>query len=408
MKFKLLNFKFLLIIATVFFGWAGKSLADTHTAASCSFASVQTAYNASSNGDTVSIPTCSETNWGTNTLTIAKANLTIMGQGVGKTILSGDINSGMFFTSNNGIGSNNLRITGIELRNANYGVYINNTRSESIQNLRIDHCKFYNNYAAFENYGHITGVLDNNIFEDEKGAAIRLFGDDNRTATFPFPLGTSDALFLEDSTILINNNFPNHLITSRAGSKYVVRHNTITYNMASGWVATIDAHGMCEGSINEQRGSFTFEVYNNTINGTQGANGKTFQFRGGQGVIFNNNITSYNTNTPYLFLDDYRVSQSDCATKCYQGCCTTYPCTDQINHTYVWNNTFMSGPLNVASADEDFIQLGRDYFTSAMPNYTPYTYPHPLTVGSSPTPMPTPTPTPDTTPPAAPSGLVIN
>jgi hypothetical protein len=357
--------------------------AATINAASCLQSAVQAAIDSAQSGDTIAIPSCAETNWGTSTVTISKSGLTILGQGIGSTILSADPNDGMFFKSVNGEGSNNLRITGIEFRNSNYGVWVYNNKAESIKNLRIDLCKFSNVNAVFENSGHVTGVLDHNLFVDVKGEAVRLFGDDDRTATFPFPMGTGDALFLEDNTMLVNNNFPAHFITSRMGSRYVVRHNTFTYNMASGWSATIDAHGMCEGSANEQRGSFTFEVYDNIWNGTQGANGKILQFRGGQGVVFSNRVTSYNVNTPFLFLDDYRLD-SDCATSCYQGCCTSYPCTDQITQTYVWNNTFMTGPLEISSTNENYIRLGRDYWTTPMPGYTPYTYPHPLALSTTP------------------------
>ena len=357
--------------------------AATHTAASCSYEDVLAAYTAASAGDTIEIPTCNTepiTDWGSSSwIEVEKPNLTFRGQGVGKTIIAAT--NGKFFNSAVRTDANGLRIAGIEFRNASFGMYINNKYNESIQNLRIDHCKFYNIYTALNNYGHITGVIDNNIFEDMTGSIIRLFGDDDRDATFPFELGTSNALFFEDNVMIVNNNFPPHFITSRVGSRYVVRYNTFTYNKGGGWSATIDAHGTCEGSSNEQRGSFTWEVYENTFNGTQGANGKTFQFRGGQGVVFNNKITSYNTNIPFLYLDDYRIPYSNC----YEGQCTEYPCRDQINNTYIWNNTFMGGPLNINSRDEDFIQNGRDYFLyEPAGGYTPYTYPHPLRKPSPP------------------------
>lgn len=393
MNHKSINIKIfcLAIIFYGLFGLAKSSQAATKNAASCRFADVQAACNSAASGDVIIIPSCAQTDWGANTLEIDKSNLTVQGQGVGNTIISGS-DTGIY---PKGELANGLRITGIEFRNFNMAIYNYNNHDEGVKNLRVDHCKFLNNAIVFNSYGHITGVFDHDVFEDIS-AGFRIFGDDNATATFPFVLGTSDAIFVEDSTLLVNNTCPSHFITSRTGSRYVIRHNTFTYNIGCGWVATIDAHGMCEGSDFEQRGSFTFEVYNNTINGTAGANGKTFQFRGGQGVVFNNNITSYNINTPYLFLDDYRVSQSDCATSCYQGCCTTYPCTDQINHTYVWNNTFMGGPLDVESCDENFIKLGRDYWTTD-PGYVPYTYPHPLTQsGQS-----------DTVAPSAPSGLTV-
>jgi len=75
---------------------------------------------------------------------------------------------------------------------------------------------------------------------------------------------------------------------------------------------------------------------------------------------------------------------------------------------YFWNNTLVTcaadgtgcgTPKTFAAALVDFgdnFKLGVDYFNSAKPGYSPYTYPHPLALSS------------DTTPPSAPSGLSIS
>jgi len=63
--------------------------------------------------------------------------------------------------------------------------------------------------------------------------------------------------------------------------------------------------------------------------------------------------------------------------------------------TYVWNNTLNGSPFRVDSQNPWRMQEGRDFFNSAMPGYTPYTYPHPLTLAGGG----------DTTPPLAPRNL---
>jgi hypothetical protein len=76
---------------------------------------------------------------------------------------------------------------------------------------------------------------------------------------------------------------------------------------------------------------------------------------------------------------------------------------------YSWNNVFTASgaKINFASSTPNLV-AGRDYFQDTpMPNYTPYTYPHPLVSGGGPSPSPVPTsspsasvtPSPTATPP---------
>ncbi len=56
-----------------------------------------------------------------------------------------------------------------------------------------------------------------------------------------------------------------------------------------------------------------------------------------------------------------------------------------LEPTYSWNNT-VNGSADLAkltSTNPWRIKEGRDFYNSAMPNYTPYTYPHPLTGAGS-------------------------
>ena len=50
---------------------------------------------------------------------------------------------------------------------------------------------------------------------------------------------------------------------------------------------------------------------------------------------------------------------------------------------YIWNNISSGGsvykyPTSNPLGIDYWLTLGRDYFTTAKPGYTPYTYPHPL------------------------------
>jgi hypothetical protein len=69
-----------------------------------------------------------------------------------------------------------------------------------------------------------------------------------------------------------------------------------------------------------------------------------------------------------------------------------------VEPIYLWGNTEDGQGISQANTftpDESIIKSGLNYFNNtAMPGYTPYTYPHPLVSGASPTPAPTSTPSP--------------
>ena len=136
------------------------------------------------------------------------------------------------------------------------------------------------------------------------------------------------------------------------------------------------------------RGSVSFEIYNNTINSGHSFMG--MYIRGGTGVIFNNTFLNDFT-YPIVFANyqSFTSGTNHPPGPCGYACCT-YPCPDQINQAYVWDNTYGGSPVDVFVRDRglerDHIQEGRDYFMYEKPGYTPFEYPHPLTatVGSPP------------------------
>ena len=186
-----------------------------------------------------------------------------------------------------------------------------------------------------ETDGHATGVLDHNIFEDSYGS--RIYGGNQGGATFPFALGSSDAVFSEDNTITANAGVSvDHFIASNSGPRYVLRHNNFTYN-ASLW-NIIDAHGYCEVA---GRGSFTWEVYDNTFTLPPSLDA-VMHIRGGQGVVYNN-LNSSETGPEWaIHLTDYMTCSPPCV-----DTCSGYPCKDQINHSYFWDNKKNGTPFNV-------------------------------------------------------------
>src|SRR4029077_19195393 len=97
--------------------------------------------------------------------------------------------------------------------------------------------------------------------------------------------------------------------------------------------------------------------------------------RGGGGVIWGNTWTGVSHGV-VVYLDTPPTSPP----------LTTYQALDQIGKPdglYIWNNvssgdTVYKNPATVPNGIDYWLQLNRDYFLTAKPGYTPYTYPHPL------------------------------
>ena len=94
---------------------------------------------------------------------------------------------------------------------------------------------------------------------------------------------------------------------------------------------------------------------------------------GGSGVIFNN----HKTGSTNLGAGSISLYEED----------SGYPALYQVGRgknqvldpAYVWGN---DSSMSVGSASSN-VQEGRDFYQSAKPGYTPYTYPHPLVAGVS-------------------------
>lgn len=338
----------------------------TISVSSSSLTSVQNAVNAAAAGDIIIIPSGSWT-W-SGSLKIAKKSLTVQGKGIGSTILTTGT-KGILLT---GETANNLRITGIEFRSGNQLIYAggSGTPAQAVKNIRVDNCKFVSTNVVIETHGAVTGVFDHCTFQDAYGG--RIYGSNDPYARPPYKLGTSDALFFENNTINVTTGGnPPHFIASNSHSKYVVRNNVFNYKKSL-W-DIVDAHGACEV---KGRGSATWEIYNNTFN-IIASMSRVIHLRGGQGVVFNNSFAGSYTPSQPITVTDYAVCNGPCTQSC-----TTYPCPDLINHAYFWNNKIRTSPVNPVNSCSGFIKLNRDYFIGAMPEYVPFTFPHPLTVSS--------------------------
>jgi hypothetical protein len=347
--------------------------AATRTMSACTSAAWDTAYAAATTGDTVAFPD------GTCALTMAKTigkSITVLGKGT---------TNGTTMTGGFTITSNNVRITAMRLV-GQPSVTVN-----ASSGIRIDHNYFYNAGYFLEFLPNMTNsVVDNNTFDTITASGIYIWGQVPRSSPgFPYALGAASGgagIYFEDNNFINLNNAGHVIIQSRGGSRIVVRYNKFNLYL---W-DPFDAHDNYE--YTPESGSATFEYYNNVLNYT-GTDKRIFHMRGGQGVIYNNYVTG--SQNPGIQWDSYIL----CSNTCTKG--SVGICSWQVQKAYTWGNKqgFSSlascDPHNMAAcgsgstwdsvatcsggagSNQQLVE-NVDYFNSAMPGYTPYTYPHPL------------------------------
>jgi hypothetical protein len=313
-----------------------------------------------------------------------------------------------------------FRITGFTFSTGGTQISITGT----CKNFRVDHCKFTSGPGVHID-GYTYGVIDHCQFTASSPfTGVWAFGNNrdsgNASWSTPLSLGTADAVYVEDCLFSFDNYQDSiAAIDSRSGGRYVFRYNTVKNEIFAN-------HDACS---TQQRGTFSWEIYNNTFTYTRDIGiCRAANQRGGTGVIFNNTFTAtaFNCGGP-LGITNYRSFTSGCQNPWANLCdnnvdrmcsnlmnnCTTdgdctggaicinidghedqtgYPCRDQIGRTtnqtlspvYAWNNTANGAPTNVYvyNAKQHIVE-GRDFFNDIQrPGYTPYTYPHPLTSGT--------------------------
>lgn len=155
-----------------------------------------------------------------------------------------------------------------------------------------------------------------------------------------------------------------HAISSNQEAWYVARYNLIDNERPQNF-GMLDVHGTGGSGHPGGRG---LEAYNNVFIGTAGYGyAQGLWIRGGGGVIYDNTFSNV-----YTALTLYNESQ-------YGS-----PSYAQVHDLYFWGNT--GTVTNWIDPDGQGTGTGYlqnvNYFLYARPNYTPYPYPHPLTLSS--------------------------
>jgi len=349
------------------------------TAVSCSGTDVQKAVDSATDGDVVLVPSgnCA---W-SSPVKISGKGITVRGAGIDNTVITIGGTSAFEIRGNIDM---LVRITGFSFREG-LAIYMHDGNAPQ---FRIDGNRFENcqTRAIWIIKGHFVGVIDHNTFINTVGEGdIDVMWDSELAWQRDKSVGTSDFVFIEDNTFTYDateSDPPRHVVTSCYGGRYVFRHNAVSAASAYGgsWRLEnpVDAHGYCFYG----RGTVSYEIYKNTFD-VQDTVWYMF-IRGGNGVIYDNTMEGSNVTGQHIVLTNYRSRNSCTQCPVDSTCCTSYPCQDQINNLYIWNNSYKGNPATVYVMDENLvrthIQMDRDFFLYALPDYKPYTYPHPLIV----------------------------
>lgn len=399
--FRLIRF-FVLMFLLCNLIYVSNANAATIYAASCSQSDVQAAIDSASNGDNVLVPAgeCTWTTVGdTWSVEVSGKSITLRGAGIDQTII------------NDGTGkygereplairvANGIRVTGFTFKGMESGDVA--IVAGGANNFRIDHCEFNGGSAgrgvkASQSYGVIDHCTFINCVQ-----GVSVFGAGDTEWTTAQNLGSADATYVEDCNFAYTAVLDGALDAYK-GARYVFRYNTVTNTY-------MGHHGLDSGGEG-YRSPHSYEIYENIFT-TSISIARAMYFRGGTGVVFNNQInhtgsgfyggkidvTSYRSCKSYDHWGtcdgDNEIDGNTEPKETYYG----WPCQDQIGRTtnqassplYEWGNTADGADVDIAVSDycagstpnvNTHIQKDRDFFNDTQrPGYTPYEYPHPLT-----------------------------
>ena len=408
--------KCLFMVLLYFLVWNTEANAAPIFSGNCSQANVQAAINSANSGDTVIIPsgTCS---WNSK-LTIGKS-INVVGAGIGNTVIIDNVSKDSMIIIGNQGAAINPRISGMTISGSasksGFAGIIEVRNSSVSLGFRIDHIRFYNPAnIGIVTWDWVFGVIDHCTFDAGAGSGWSiLFNNDSwggrsydygdKAWADPDDFGTYKFVFVEDCTFNNSRSYIRTFTDSYGGARYVLRFNTFNNG-------ALVAHGT--DSTPGRRGTRAIEVYNNKFVNNLSHIDNALEFRSGTAVFYNNAASGsggYDGGVALKCFRDngnYWATWGPCdGTTYYDGNLpgeSGYPCLDQpgrgvgdlmrsgsdpqphswpyqaLSPVYIWGNTgFENGEGGATSTR---VQENRDFYLSAKPGYSAYTYPHPLTV----------------------------
>jgi hypothetical protein len=395
---------------------------------------IQTALKDAVNGDLIELPAGQ---FIVNSNVLITKFISFKGAGIGKTILyrseaadddllSRGINwRGIFRFNINSTAKSGIVVSGITFKSKKPSIVAGDGLSLAADiGIEMVNCvDFVITRCRFENFGNgaisvmhddsIVGglILKNEFFHNVKGYdalglgyGVVIYGANKKWMANP-KFGSSNFIFVEDNVF----DYHRHSIAAGGCGLYVFRYNTVKNNIAGNTAHAIDAH---EASLTAGDNYFStraIEVYNNNIvnttfkdgtgnvlDGTVITAGKSVNLlvecairpRGGEALIHDNYIEGYRFGVGLIntLKDSYVCPyQQGYLSGLKYGATHTGVDGDKGNgDIFLWNDNFKlydsKTTTNVYfyNYSTESIKNERDYHLYAKANYTPYTYPHPL------------------------------
>lgn len=211
----------------------------------------------------------------------------------------------------------------------------------------IDHCNFTNSYKEVAH-------PDSDEWKWGYGVIVWSLNPDT-WADFDTILGeyyeATNVVYIENCWF----NACRHAVSESQGGYYVIRYCNITNNVLPNY-GSIDTHG-----FNKGRGC---EAYNNTVTATLGYGAaQAVWLRGGENTVFDNTFINCS----------HGIQIYSESTAFYQ-----------VKNSYFWDITMDGGGTWFQNnAPTDYTE-NVTYFLYERPDYTSFTYPHPLTYADMP------------------------
>jgi hypothetical protein len=327
-------------------------LADTHTAASASYANVLSAYNAASDGDTVAVPAGTAT-W-SSTLTLTK-HISLIGGSGGTTLIKAGASPAIQMNPSADANDTLQRVSGFTFdgqgsnRAIDIGHYDTKLGYTILTRLRLDNCIFQNSSGsswdncAIRNYCTNYGLVDHCQFAAPATngyiiwAQAQWNGDCFTTPPQSYwEPGTNQSIYWENNKFTLSSGA--RVVVHNSSGRGVYRYNTIIHQGSC--QGEFELHGpQGDGLIS----TFGVEIYGNLSTASSGS--YIYESRGGKSMVF------YNT-----------MSGAAPSNHAYGGStfgCPSYAPEKQIIHdTYLWNNRKDYNSSTVASLDVDNVYSG--------------------------------------------------
>jgi hypothetical protein len=282
-----------------------------------------------------------------------------------------------------------------------FKIFGDNTNNSA---TRVDHCKFYRLNGHVGTETAIGSVFDHCEFYFKGNTYLFAYASNydgdtwgDRSWSAPSGFGGPNFLFVEDCLFQNDDHYYANM-DAYGGARYVIRNSHFVNTHPGG-------HGT-EGQ--RARGVRAAEVYNNTFAHTE--SGIVVNVRGGVFLVYNNHGTGVSTWGIRLqnqrVINNFSIWGRADGTNIYDvnqngvlvhgidqpgraegglisgGNAPVLPAgwNDQVTDPcYSWSNTFNDEAFDMYG-EQLCIREGVHYFNAPKPGYTPYTYPHPLTL----------------------------